>query len=299
MPFVAAAGALFATIGSVATVVSGIAGIGAALAATLATVGTVLTIAGAVLSIGAMLFMKKPKPASQEDEGQQLRLKVDPQAPTPILFGRAATGGFLIARDTYGAKNANLAMLVALSVGGPIEGIESVKLGDFPVGFSGNPNTTLAPVNTVQGSPDSKLYKTKYKTRYFSGGIMTNSVGGTAGVPIFNRSTDRISGIAATLAILEYNAEAFPQGQPEAEYVAKGVKCYDPRKDDTYTGGAGTHRYENTSTYTYSDNPFICALNWTLGRFENGVRVFGIGAPKAEVDIAAFVAGANVADANG
>ncbi|APX65592.1 hypothetical protein AV944_06735 [Sphingomonas sp. LK11] len=108
-----------------------------------------------------------------------------------------------------------------------------------------------------------------------------------------------MSGLAHVITRYEYSNDAFPQGLPSSLWTASGVKLYDPRQDSTYPGGSGAHRVDQPSTWTYSENPFLAALQWTLGRYENGHRVYGIGAKWAEVDVASFVTGANVADANG
>src|SRR3546814_5056335 len=79
----------------------------------------------------------------------------------------------------------------------------------------------------------------------------------------------------------------------------KWVRVYDPRKDSTYPGGSGSHRALNESTYEWSDNPALHALTWALGRWENGKRTVGIGAPVANIRVSDFVEAANIADANG
>src|SRR3546814_7512122 len=67
----------------------------------------------------------------------------------------------------------------------------------------------------------------------------------------------------------------------------------------TYPGGSGSHRALNESTYEWSDNPALHALTWALGRWENGKRTVGIGAPVANIRVSDFVEAANIADANG
>src|SRR3546814_13487203 len=60
-----------------------------------------------------------------------------------------------------------------------------------------------------------------------------------------------------------------------------------------------SHRALNESTYEWSDNPALHALTWALGRWENGQRTVGIGAPVANIRVSDFVEAANIADANG
>lgn len=289
MPVVAAvAGSLFLAASSVAAVVG---------AATAIVVG--LAVVGAALTVASILFVKKPAPASQQ-EGQQLDMKLDPNAAAPVLIGRSAVGGNITHRGTFGAKNAFLAIAAALSVGGPIQGIEAYQAGDQTVVFNGNPETGVRTATAVLNSPDSELYVGKLKMRYLLGERpMTQSLGAAAGVSLWTKSTDKISGIATAVQILEYDQDAFPQGAPKSLWVASGVKLYDPRKDSTRAGGSGSHRFNNPATFEFSENPYIQALNWTLGRWENGSKVFGIGALENEVDFDSFIAGANVADANG
>src|SRR3546814_9566204 len=55
----------------------------------------------------------------------------------------------------------------------------------------------------------------------------------------------------------------------------------------------------NESTYEWSDNPALHALTWAPGRWENGKRTVGIGAPVANIRVSDFVEAANIADANG
>jgi hypothetical protein len=84
------------------------------------------------------------------------------------------------------------------------------------------------------------------------------------------------------------------------------MKVYDPRLDSTYPGGSGAQRRTDWTTWTYSANPYLHALAWVRGHHKlvaGGTidltkRLAGVGAPDAAIDFAAFVEGANVADAN-
>ena len=257
----------------------------------------VLTITGVALLAVSYLTRKTPKPESSAS-GQQLQQKLDPQAPVPIAYGRTATGGFITWRGTWGAKNAMYGIVTVLSAGGPIQGVEAYQAGDYSTGFSGNPATSLSTVASVGGySNGSKLYINKLHQRWQTGEAPANTTpGGATGYPI---PAGPMSGLAHVITGYEYNQEAFPSGLPACLWVLQGVKLYDPRKDSTYPGGSGAQRRDQPSTWTFSENPFLAGLQWTLGRYENGHRVYGIGAKWEEVDVASFVAGANVADANG
>lgn len=277
-----AAGTVAATIGTVAAIT--IAGLSLA---------TVLTVTGVALMAVSYLTMKVPKPASS---GAQLDSKLDVQAPVPIAYGRTATGGYITYQDSYGSKNKFLALVAVLSAG-PVAGIDAHFANDARVYYSGNPVSTTA-LSTGIGD-GSKLYRNKLRQRYQLGDApASQTITQASGQPLPG-SPGKLSALAHSILVHEYDQDAFPQGVPKNLWVLRGVKVYDPRKDSTYPGGSGAHRLTNPATWEYSENPYLAALDWTLGRWWNGKKQYGIGARYEEVDVGAFVAGANIADANG
>lgn len=287
------AGALLAA-GSVATAVGVTLGVAFTIGAVAVSWGAVLAVTGIALMAVSYLAAKKPK---IDSTGSQLDLKLDPSAGVPIVFGRTATGGVVIDRLTWGKKNAMLGIVAVLSAGGPVQTIESYRAGDYQIGWSRSPATGLATAQIVGGyGSSSKLYKGKLTQRWQNGEAPAFLTPASAtGYPL---NGGALSGLAHTITGFEQNNDAFPQGVPASLWVVQGVKLYDPRKDSTYPGGLGSQRLATPSTWTYSENPYLAALQWTLGRFENGRRVYGIGAKWSEVDVGSFVSGANVADAN-
>lgn len=121
---------------------------------------------------------------------------------------------------------------------------------------------------------------------------------GTGTVPEWG-SSNKLSGLASARYVLQSDSKAFPTGVPAPVWVVNGPGVYDPRLDSTYPGGSGSQRLADETTWAYSDNPYLHALAFIIGREANGVRVIGLGAPASAIDIAAFVTGANVADTNG
>jgi hypothetical protein len=284
-------GAAFLAAGSIASAV----GLTVAIAGV--SLATIATVAGVAMMAVSMLTMQVPSPSSA---GTQLDVKLDTKAPVPVLYGHTATGGTVIYRETSGKKNAILYMAVALSVAGPIGGIEYTYANDALVNFTGAPATRMATVAST--TPTSKkLYQNKLGVRYLHGEAPSketiSQAFGTFG-PAPN-SPGHASGHALALVRAEYDTDQFPQGLPKFKWTAFGVSVYDPRKDSTYPGGVGSHRLADDTTWEFSENPYLCALHWTLGKWRNGRKICGIGAKPSEVDLAAFVRGANVADANG
>lgn len=82
---------------------------------------------------------------------------------------------------------------------------------------------------------------------------------------------------------------------PQIEFVVRGRRLWDPRKDTTY-GGTGSHSRSNPATWEWSDNCALAATDYRLGLFLNGVKVFGIGTPIARIRMDSRIAAANVCD---
>lgn len=81
----------------------------------------------------------------------------------------------------------------------------------------------------------------------------------------------------------------------------KGAKLYDPRRDSTVTGGSGTERADQQSTWgggaaTNRDNPALQLLWFLLGYKINGKLSVGCGVPPARIDLASFITAANICD---
>jgi len=123
-------------------------------------------------------------------------------------------------------------------------------------------------------------------------------IAGAGSVPEWT-SANKLSGLCHIRWALQSDASAFPTGTPSPLWVLRGPPVYDPRLDSTYPGGSGSQRSNDATTWAWSENPYLHALTWLIGHRNNGVRVLGLGAPIAAIDVAAFVTGANVADANG
>jgi hypothetical protein len=84
--------------------------------------------------------------------------------------------------------------------------------------------------------------------------------------------------------------------------VVRGKYCYDPRKDDTVTGGSGDHRWDDPDTWEFSDNPVVCRYNWVRGIYaEDDVSdqtklLVGRGLSAEEAPPENVIAPANVCD---
>lgn len=288
IPLIAGA---FLAAGTVASAVG--LGVAFAIAGTTITWTALMTVTGVALMGISMLSMKVPKPGSS---GGQLDSKLDVKAPIPVAYGRTATGGFITYQDSFGKKNRFLAIAAVLSAG-PIANIEAHYANDSRVLYSVNPTMTAAPSPGV--GDGSKLYKNRLVARWMLGAAPATETMSQAIGQSLPGNPGKLSGLAHVINQYDYNQDAFPQGVPKSMWVLSGVKVYDPRKDSTYPGGSGSHRRDNHLTWEFSENPYLAALDWTRGRWWNGRKQYGIGSRWEEIDVQAFIIGANIADANG
>ncbi|ARS29088.1 hypothetical protein [Sphingomonas sp. KC8] len=269
----------------VAAVSANIAGISAA----------TMTAIASGLSAAAALTAKKP---SVSGGGAQSSFKADPSAGIPYAMGRTSTGGNIVfhrAADGWSGKtNNDLSDFVAiLSGAGPIDAIESFQSDGVAVTFD-------ASGNAIPSDFRDFMFQ-KWQLGASPEATAINVSAGYSARPSGWTTSHKLSGYAAAMLRLRYDSKGrhYQNGTPQPAWVLRGVKVYDPRLDSTYPGGSGACRALNEATYVYSENPYLHALTWCLGRYQNNVRILGVGAPVAAIDVAAFVEGANIADANG
>ncbi|WP_314712899.1 phage tail protein, partial [Sphingobium yanoikuyae] len=270
---------------------AGAAGIaGVASAATLTAIGTYGGLAAGVLT--AISTATAPGMSSQ---GSQTSFTTNPQSGLPYAMGRTRMSGLRIyaktnTRPGYTKFNDLLWFGVLLSIGGAIGGIEKFTADNEIVTFD-------ASGNAIGDYHDYQAQKIHLGGQQTSALALTLGGGSAPGWS----SAHKLSGITHAMWCLRYNkqGEMYGAGAPEPAWIGKWVKVYDPRLDSTYPGGSGSCRALVESTYVWSDNPGLHALTWALGRWQNGKRTCGIGAPVANIRVAEFVECANVCEANG
>ena len=270
---------------------AGAAGItGVASAATLTAIGTYGGLAAGVLT--AISTATAPGLSSQ---GSATSFQTNPQSGLPYAMGRTRMSGLRIYANTntrpgYTKFNDLLWFGALLSIGGAIGGIEKFTADNEIVSFDASGNA-IGDYHDYQGQ---KVHLGGQQTS----ALALSLVGGSA--PGWT-TAHKLSGITHAMWCLRYNkqGEMYGAGAPEPAWIGNWVKVYDPRLDSTYPGGSGSCRALVESTYVWSDNPGLHALTWALGRWQNGKRTCGIGAPVANIRVAEFVECANVCEANG
>ena len=276
----------------------------AASAAASAGIGATLTsIAGNVLmnvAISAAMSVFQPQVGVA---GRTFEWTLDPDGPIPFAAGRIGVPGSAVYRKTFGPDLMYYGIPSVISGAGPIDGFEGFMADDETVAFDGSGKA-------ISSQYAGELwYKNKLGTQPDTAITSPTGLKNGATLPGWT-SAHKLSGKASYMIVMGENSKgtAFPTGEIKPLITLRGLLVYDPRKDSTYPGGSGEHRLSNPLTWEYSANPILWALKWTLGLWEgpNGkgapqvdYQVGGIGAKLSGIDVPAFVAAANVADANG
>lgn len=257
-----------------------------------------LTIAAAASAVSAVSMAIAQATAKPPDmRGSVSQVIVGKNLPHPLILGRTLAGGMLVYDRGAGALNRWRFQVMVLSGAGPIESVESVNADYVPITLSG----TGAALGWYNGFLD---VETKLGARPETAHASTVTL-----MPDWD-ANNRLSGYASyrIKAKFDVDGKRFASGMPQWGVVAKGVKIYDPRKDSTYPGGSGGHRWDDEATFEWSDNPALHALTYARGRFiekdaagvplANPVKIAGCGFGKEAIVVAQFVELANICDAN-
>src|SRR5215204_6134672 len=105
------------------------------------------------------------------------------------------------------------------------------------------------------------------------------------------------AGVCYVSVTLEYDEKLFPTGIPQFLWRLRGALLYDPRKDDT-AGGSGDHRFNNNSTWEYSDNPALALYHYRRGFMVNSQRLVGMEQPESYVHTPTYMQAADLCDEN-
>jgi hypothetical protein len=213
----------------IAAVVSAAASTALASAATITTAGGIFAyfgqrfLASAALQFALNALSPKPRGVRQSEPSQSAILVsgVSPVADHQIIYGETKVGGVIVYKEATD-NNKFLHIVVALA-GHECEEIVTVYLNDEALTLDGDGEVT---------APDKYVGKVRIKTHL---GTATQA----ADADLINESDGlwtadhRLQGICYVYARLEFNADAFPNGEPNISAVVKGKKVYNPATDTT------------------------------------------------------------------
>lgn len=257
-----------------------------------AVVGVGIAVAGPLL---------QPKVGSSGPTGT---FKSDPNAPIRGVMGRMAVGGNRVFKNTWGSTNVYLTSIALLSLG-PCEAIDDFRSGNRSIAFAGSQSEAT-------GHYAGYMWQTR-SMGLPGGSALTPPTGVFKGSPPLSGwpSTRKATGHVTamwTLAVAEdvSKRNQYPNGEPDGLWIGRWMKMWDPRLDSTYPGGSGPQRRDQWNTWAYTANPYLHAIGWLRGHAKLNLdgtvdrtkRVAGVGAPDRAIDLATYVEGANIADAN-
>jgi len=203
--------------------------------------------------------------------------KISANGAIPIIYGRRKVGGNIVYLETRHlsqstADNKFLMMALVLSEG-EISSIDGIYVNDKLVVFDGSVSDNV--IRNVSSS-DQNFFDTEENQGLIrvEAHFGTDSQGSSNLLGQSNTSwtTDhKLSGLAYLALEFRWNADAFGS-LPTVQALVKGRKVYDPRLDSTVTGGSGSHRADNSSTWAFSDNPVLQMLDYLRNdRFGMGI----------------------------
>jgi hypothetical protein len=207
-------------------------------------------------------------------------------------MGNARVGEAVVHEASWGEKNKYLGIIGVLSCAGPIMAYNGLYADNTAVSFSGG-NAT--------GYYANFMYLDTQLGARPEAAALDMSIGG--GIPDWDANS-KLSSLATAGIVLVADIDdgkVYSGGVPKLTHQVQGVLTYDSRLDST-NGGAGTQRpggiAQVETNYAYSENPWVHAGTYALGRWVNGVKVIGPGLPATSIDWGTFAEAANVADAN-
>jgi hypothetical protein len=249
-------------------------------AATISAVGAIAGAASALLSLAA----GSPKGSVG---GSATQFKIDKDSGLPVAIGRTYSGGNVVHRQFYGAKNSLETWVTVHSIG-PVRSLGPLLINKVAVALAGT---------AITGSYANWMWLDQQLGACPENRALAGPQGDFPGWS----SRSKLSGLAADLWTLKFDEKGkiYPNGVPQRGRIVEGVFVYDPRQDSTYPGGVGACRLGQEATYVWSENPALHAVTWAFGRYQNGVLIAGGGLEADGIDMAPFVDWANVCDANG
>ncbi|MGE4321918.1 MAG: hypothetical protein AB7E60_02690 [Sphingobium sp.] len=246
--------------------------------------------AGLSVGVGLLGAITAKRPSVS---GVQTSWSADPDAAISICLGRTIAAGEIRYRKQHGNKNKWDTIASVLSGCGPIEAIHQTYMEKEPIVFSGG----LDGVYRIDGH--DRIWQRTQRGQCPEPAYLAPLVG----APPAWTPAHKLSGYAAVLNTFQYDGtgDHTLTSTPRMNWLISGVRHYDPRLDSSFPGGSGPCRWDDESTWVFSENPWIQGLSFAIGWHQGParVRVGGVGMHITAIDVQSFVEAANIADANG
>ena len=231
--------------------------------------------------VSSKLFGPKIPRASQSLQAMQLmsRSAIEYRR---VVYGQAVVSGPVMYNNVSGTSNEYLWYQIALA-DHPSEDLVEIRIDStvipkadisWTAGTGAADGTGTGDVATSAFVGDNS---TKALQAYYYLGSTTQPVSGNLNSAFSDiTSAHRARGVTHIICKFLYNEDTQEvwdkRGQPnDISAVIKGRKIYDPRLDSTVvidpdtspqTFGSGAHRYNDDTTWAWSDNPALCIADY-------------------------------------
>jgi hypothetical protein len=252
---------------------------------TLVAIGNAAAQMAALATIDAGLRKLTQRSSPSPDQSRQVIVRSAVQ-PKTIIYGEALVSGLLTYMNVAGTNNQDLYVLLTLS-GHEVSGITDVWLD----------NTEITSANINWGSDGKVTSGTFVNNAWFFKKLGDSS---QTVISEFDSAFSDIDsghkGIGCALLgcrfrYVEASAQAYQSGPPNSiRALVQGKLVYDPRLDSTVTGGSGSHRVADPTTWAWSDNPALCVADYLID------SDLGMGFDPAEIDYENLIAEADYCD---
>lgn len=202
-----------------------------------------------------------------------------------IIYGECRVAGHVIFYGTSGAQNGLLWYVYAMA------GHQCEALGDIWLGEHYIPATSVNPSTGVVDLPHFNRSEGPYLHVWKFLGTHDQNVGAllaSNGFPEWSASNHRGAGIACLVVSMYRSDSVWPNGAPGGlQCLVKGKRVYDPRLDST-NGGSGSHRVNDATTWSWSDNTALHARDYYTSGSKyfstpTPLRVLGLGRPDSRI----------------
>lgn len=243
---------------------------------------------GIGLNLAAQYLLRRNQ--RPEPSGIQLQVQYGTDTPRQVACGLVATAGHEIHVNTYGEDNKWLQKVYQLS-DYPIDGFVRLAInGEWVSVDFENPHATRGwPIvgSELAGRSWLKIYDGRQTVA--DPGLVNNAK------PSGRWSSDAVGlGCAYAVFTAMYDREK-PVSPPDLLFEFRGARLYDWRKDST-VGGDGSHRWNDPSTWEFTENPIVIEYNYRRGLSINGDLFCGMGMDPADLPLDKYTIAANICD---
>ncbi len=246
----------------------------------------------AIAASYAVNALFKPKTPSTS---AQIETEFGANIPRTVVLGTCGMAGHHIYRNNYGSGGRNFQDVYVLS---------SFRITAVPrVKYNGKWRTLTNPdANGWYWVPNEGSSGDNYdaiRVKFYKGAMNQQAESELiARARPAGRWTSAHRGAGVAYAVVWCELHKKGRGltaPPQLLFEVQGAPLYDWRKDST-VGGSGSHRWNDQSTWEYSDNPFVQAYNLERGFFNGSQLMVGKGVRASRLPLSEWTQAANIAD---